>query len=849
MEFYNTFEKYNIPVLDLGVKLPKFKIEKRFIDKYKLPSNVDDYTFLETLAAQGLKSKIGEDHPQYLEYYTRMQNELDIFKELGFCSYLLITWDIVNYCRENDIPTGYGRGSAAGSIVLYLIDVTQIDSLKYGLYFERFLSKTRAKLKEVDGIKYYQGDLLMDIDLDISFSHRKQVTDWLEKKYQGRISKLLTVSTYTTKILIKEIVKTYLGYTETYANEISEYVPKIFGKVKSIDTAYEESDDFKKFADSHKEAIEIAKQLYEIPGHFGVHASAWIITADDINDIFPLQLTNDKEIVTGYSMDDALNLSIKCDILGLRCATLIHNVCKLIGIKPNDININDKLIYDNLQQLEYPHGLFQIEADCNYRVLRQVKPKSLEHLSAVVAIARPGALEFSDVFAEYVETGNFQSIHPFYDDILKDTAGIPIYQESLMRMANKVGFTLEESEILRRIVGKKKVDQMAEWEEKVNEKVNKNKLPKEVGEKLWSLLDASKDYSFNKAHSLSYAAMSAATIYLKFKYPKEFFLCLLNLAKDEPNPIEEIAIIQSEMVNFDIKLLGPHIIKSKTEFSIEGDNIRFALNSIKGISDKTLDKLRNFCHDYSNKFEIFEAANHCGIGIGILGGLISAGCLDDYLTQTRTQTVLEGQLFNVMTPREKKRALELGKEMNFDLIKIIQYLSKPQNGSDKPFIKEKRLNTLREDYRPYHEMYKINSQNEELNNYMAERQYLGYSYSKSLVDILNKFYKNVIVNISYAKTEVNDTKLTVCGEITELKSGTSKNKNKYIKCLINDGGGSMNLLLMEKHFEQNETFNNGHKLEVGDIIVATGRKSNDIIFCDRIVAQNIKIVNKISELV
>ena len=845
---FKDFQKYNLPQLDLGVKLPEFKIEKKYTTKYGLSENCSDYEFLLNLCFAGLQNRVGKDNPKYNEYRERMGIELKAFKDLDFCSYLLITWDIVNRCREDGIAIGYGRGSAANSLVNYLIGITEIDSVKYNLFFERFLNKTRAKFDIKDGIKYYNGSLLFDIDLDISYSDRERLVTWIEEKYKGKIAKLPTVGTYTSKILVKEIAKCILEISEDEANEISESIPVQFGKVYEIDKAIKESPSFKSFADKNTEIITIAKKLYELNRHLGVHASAWIISADELNNSVPLQLSRDKKICASYVMDDALNLAIKIDLLGLRCATLIDRVCKLVNIDSNTIDINDPLIYKELQNLTNPYGLFQIESDCNYGVVKHVKPNNIEHLSAVVALARPGALQFIDAFAEYVSEGKFESIHPIFDEILKETAGVCLYQEQLVAMAHKIGFSLEEGENIRRVVGKKKLDEVKEWKERVYKKVKENKLEEKVGDLFWKILEDSASYQFNKGHSVSYATMSAATIYLKFKYPKEFFLVLLELSKEEQSPIDEIKTIENEMKYFGIKLLGPHLIKSDLGFKIEGENIRFGISSIKGISDKTLEKLKSFCKDYSNKFEIFNAAKECKIGIGILSGLIHSGCLDDYLTQSRSQTALEAATYNLLTPkREKVKVMELGEKFNYDLIAIIKYLSLTHPGEIKPFIKESRLVTLRKDFKPYQDIFKQNSKNEELTNYWHEKEYLGFSYSHKLFDILKKKFPDM-ESIYEAKTELNDTKVTIGGEISQLKSGTSKNKNKYIKISLYDGTDKFNAMIMEKFFEANTQANGGKELEVGDIVLLSGRKNNDIIFADKIINQNVFIANKASQL-
>jgi len=414
-------------------------------------------------------------------------------------------------------------------------------------------------------------------------------------------------------------------------------------------------------------------------------------------------------------------------------------------------------------------------------------------------------------------------------------------------MAHKIGFSLEEGENIRKVVGKKKLDEVKEWKERVYNKIKENKLEEKIGDIFWKILEDSASYQFNKGHSVSYATMSAATIYLKFKYPKEFFLTLLELSKEEQNPVEEIKTIENEMKYFGIKLLGPHLIKSELGFKIEGDNIRFGISNIKGISDKTLEKLKGFCKNYSNKFQIFNAAKECKIGIGVLSGLIHSGCLDDYLTQSRSQTALEAATYNLLTPkREKVKVMELGEKFNYDLIAIIKYLSLIQPGEIKPFIKESRLNTLRKDFKPYQNIFKQNSKNEELTNYWHEKEYLGFSYSHRLFDILKKKFPDMI-GIYEAKTELNDTKVTIGGEISQIKSGTSKNKNKYIKISLYDGTDKFNAMIMEKYFEANNEINGGKKLEVGDIVLLSGRKSNDIIFADKIVNQNVFIANKVSQ--
>ncbi len=365
-----------------------------------------------------------------------------------------------------------------------------------------------------------------------------------------------------------------------------------------------------------------------------------------------------------------------------------------------------------------------------------------------------------------------------------------------------------------------------------------------------------KDHNFyaegivvSNSHSLATSKLGALTVWAKYKHPLQFYKACLNATSNLPNPIEEIALIQKELQFFNIKLLPPHILKSENVFKIEDGNIRYAISSIKGISDKTLQKLRNFCHPYSNKFEIFSAANECGLNIAVTSNIVGVGAMDDYLTQnSRALTILELFTWNLLTPREKERVLELGNKFKYDLIEIIKYLSKPQDGAEKSFIKESRLNTIRKDFSLYKKMYDQNSKNEELCNYIYESSLIGFSYSHKLFDILKKTYPDIIP-INEAKTELDNNKVVIGGQISEIRSGTSKNKNKYIKIKLFDGTDSFNAMIMEKHFEANDELNNGRKLEESDIVMLEGQKKGDIVFCNKIVNQNAKILLKVENKV
>lgn len=836
--------------LDLhGVRLPSFEISKEEKRRNQVSEDVDNFDFLRSLCLNGFKKlNLKKDSKEYKSYVDRVKYELDTLKELGFIDYVLLVWDVVNYCAKEDIPTGLGRGSAAGSIVLYLIGVTKIDPVRHGLYFERFVSKIRAKKQVVDGITYLDGSLMCDVDLDICYYNRQKVLQYLEEKFEGKTSKIMTLNTLSTKLLIKECGKIVGEKSESEMNEVSSMIPKVFGQVKDLEESYEEVDEFREWCDENPEVLEISLKLRGLVKNKGVHPSAVSISYDLMNESCPTELTSDKKgFVSSFDMNWVSEFNVKLDILGLRSVSVVDQACKFLGIKVEDINVDDPFIYQQLQDLKSPHGLFQIEADTNFMVCKKVKPKSLSELSGVLALARPGALAFVDQYARYTATGEPESIHPFFDDILEETGGVALYQEQLMKMAHKVGFTLDEAEILRRIVGKKKVSEVRKWKKKIDAKVKENKLDPEVSEVLWRVLEDSANYSFNKSHSISYAALAAATIYLKFKHPKEFFLSLLQMTRYEPDPIGEISKIHKEFAEFGVELLPPHLIKSKMDFSIEGDNIRFGLLSIKGISDKSIQKLENFKQEYTNKLQIFHAAEEAGIGLSVLCPLVQAGALEGF-QQSRTKVVYEAQLWSIMTPREKQMAIPIAGDHDYDLVKVIKHLSETEDAKGRPLIKPSRMETIRRDLGPYKEIYNINKKSEKFANWYYEKSLLGFTYNVTLNDI----FSGERAGLSYLNTVSELPERAGCAFIGRVDEkpykGTSRaKKTPYLKLFVGDETGSMKVMIFSAKMEECER-ENGNLPKEGQIVIVRGRKMDECVFADAIGIQDNKVFTKLAEL-
>ena len=860
MSFLEDFSEYK-DCAPAGVKLPEINIEDKYYEQLKLNKDTSNYDFLRALCLDGVKKKGIDKKKNKQVYYNRVKEELEILKELGFIDYILLNWDILHFCHENDIPTGPGRGSAAGCLVLYLIDVTQVDPIKYDLFFERFVSKSRARKIERNGEIFLDGSLLADVDNDIAYERRAEVIDYIKRKHPNRTCKILTLNTLSGKLCIKECGKIVGNYSEQDVNEVSDSIPKRFGKVAPLKEAYEESEKFKNWVDENQDIFAVARKLEGLNKNTGVHPSGIAISFYPLDEICPLQQTNDGDLVSGYDMNWVAELMVKFDILGLRTLSVIYDVCKQLDFDLNSINLDDKKLYKSLSnEFRHPQGLFQIEAYTNFSVCKKIKPRNLEELSAVVAIARPGALEFAGEYSEYVKTGDFQSVHPAFDEILDYTGGIPLYQEQLMKMAVRVGFTLDEAEQLRRIVGKKKVDQMPAWKEKIFEKVEENRLTnawtghrgEEAADVLWQVAEDSANYSFNKSHSIAYATLAAWTTYLKFKYPKEFFLSLLKMTQFEPAPHEEIAKITTELPYFDIELLPPDLGRSSMDFKIEGKDIRYGLNSIKGVSQKTLQALTDFREsDTPTKYDIFISAKQAGINIGVLSALIQAGALQSYKTK-RSRLVLEAQSFNLLTDREKRNFIQLGPKFNYDVLNTIKAATQDKilGDDNKRLMADKRFETFKKKYLKYKEIWEKNRVYEDFANWFFEKKLLGYSYSTKLKSVFSK--EKPLMNSYEVEASENNDRIYMVGVVNDCFKRRSRNGNQYAKIEMSDELGFLHGMLMDTQRQPKLTEflqqNNNTLPKKESVIYIEGRKSDDIVFIDSVSVYDDKIYMKLSDL-
>ena len=320
--FADKFTKYD-KCAPAGVLLPKIKIAQKFYKQLNLPEDVDNLKFLKKLCWENIKEMGINKYSNKDAYYERAGVELAILNDLGFIDYILLNWDILNYCHENDIPTGPGRGSAAGSLILYLLKVTKVDPIKYNLFFERFVSKSRARKIVKDGITYLDGSLLADVDNDIAYDRRTEVIEYIKRKHPSRTCRILNLVSLSGKLCIKETGKIVGLYTEQEVNELSDLIPVKFGKVSPLREARHESELFHEWCEDNPKVYEIASKLEGLIKNTGIHASGIAISHERLTDICPLQKTKEGELTSCYDMNWISELTVKFDILGLKTLTVL----------------------------------------------------------------------------------------------------------------------------------------------------------------------------------------------------------------------------------------------------------------------------------------------------------------------------------------------------------------------------------------------------------------------------------------------------------------------------------------------------------------------------------------------
>jgi len=665
----------------------QFELGKVSLPHYPVPLGKAPEEFLEELCYKGIKERYGENSRQ--EIIDRLKYELSIIKKTGFASYFLIVQDFVNWAKENRIVVGPGRGSVGGSLVAYLLKITNVDPLKYNLLFERFLNPDRISLP--------------DIDLDFTDRRRDEVIQYVAQKYgRDKVAQIITFGTMAARAVVRDVGRA-MEYSYIYCDQVAKMIP--FGL--TLDETMKKIPEFRALYESDDKArklIDFAKKLEGVARHASTHACGVVISDNSLDEIVPLQhpTQDDQAIVTQYEMYSIEDLGLlKMDFLGLKNLTIIEDTLARIykvqglNVEVDKIPTNDAKTYKILQKGE-TIGVFQLESGGMQRYLKQLKPTQFEDIIAMVALYRPGPMQLiPDYIARKNKKQRVEYLHPKMKDILENTYGIPVYQEQIMKITQEMaGFTLAEADVLRKAIGKKIKKLLMAQKEKFIEGMKKNQIREDIAQQIWYWIEPFASYSFNRAHAAAYATIAYQTAYLKAHFPAEFMAALLT---SERNDIERIGFLITECRKMGLEVLPPDINESFTFFSVvpKKNQVRFGLSAIKNVGFNVVEAIvteRKNNGNYISIQDFISRVNSKDLNKKSLESLIKAGVFDKMAERNQLLFNLERLL---LSSRETQRVKENGQSGLFDGIKDFNnkiYLADAKPVSEKEKLKwEKEL--------------------------------------------------------------------------------------------------------------------------------------------------------------
>lgn len=645
----------------------ELEFDKLNLPDYPVPDTYSLETYLEEKSREGLAKRFEELDKRKIEfereaYENRLDEELGIIKRMGYPGYFLIVWDFIHHAKENGIPVGPGRGSAAGSVVAYALQITDIDPLQYDLLFERFLNPERVSMP--------------DIDIDFCMDGRDEVIKYVTEKYGGNqnVTQIITFGSMNAKGVIRDVGRV-LDMTYGEVDKLAKLVPNKLNI--SLKEAFKEEPQFDKLRKENEqvaELLDIAKNLEGLQRHCSTHAAGVVISSKALTEFCPLYKGGNDEVVTQYAMGSVEKLGLlKMDFLGLRTLTVINNALKLIRQSKNiDLDIgaiplDDSATYQLLCDAK-TLGVFQLESSGMRDLLKKLKPDCFEDIIALLAMYRPGPLE-SGMVDDYVKRkhGTLEEKYdlPQLESILKETHGVILYQEQVMKIASVLaGFSLGDADLLRRAMGKKKPEEMAAQREKFLNGSKAKNIDVKKSEKVFNLMEKFAGYGFNKSHSAAYAQVSYQTAYLKAHFPLEFFGALITSDMDNTDKVLRYIHDCREL---NITVQPPDVNLSQRDFSVANNVLVFGLGAIKNVGSKAIDNIieaRKELTQFSSLGQLCESVDMQLANKRVFESLIKSGACDS-LGKSRAQMMSDLQVC-MERGQAKQRDQNLGQSNMFD---------------------------------------------------------------------------------------------------------------------------------------------------------------------------------------
>ena len=574
-------------------KVEPYDILGRYqMPRFPIPEGHTPVSYLREVTEQGLRDRLELSPDAALpdDYAERMAHELKIMEQMGFPTYFLVVWDYIRFAREQNIPVGPGRGSAAGSLVAYCLGITNIDPITNCLLFERFLNPERKSMP--------------DIDTDFCIERRGEVIDYVTERYgEDKVAQIITFNRMTSKAVLKDVARV-LDIPYGDADRLAKLIPVVRGKPAKLKAMIGEESPNPEFREKYeadptvKRWVDMAMRIEGTNKTFGVHAAGVVIAADPLDELVPLQRNNDGQVITQYFMEDVESMGLlKMDFLGLKNLTMIEKTLELVEVSsgtrvdPDKLPPQDEETFALLARGDL-EGIFQLESSGMRQIVRDLKPSSLEDISSILALYRPGPLD-AGLIPKFINRKHGREAidfaHAILEPILSETYGIMVYQEQIMRIAQDLaGYSLGQADLLRRAMGKKKVSEMQKHRGIFVQGAGERGVDEKVADELFDQMVLFAEYCFNKSHSTAYGAVTYQTAYLKAHYPVAYMAALLTVNAGAADKVQRYI---SNCNAMGIEVMPPDVNASLTDFTPNGDRILFGLSAVRNLGDGAIRQL------------------------------------------------------------------------------------------------------------------------------------------------------------------------------------------------------------------------------------------------------------------
>jgi len=785
-------ERCNLKLNKVDNPFPEFAVpEGHTIDSFFEEICREGYRKRLATAIHHLEARGQLRHPLH-EYEARLQREIDIIKQMKYAGYFLIVWDFIRYARELGIPVGPGRGSAAGSLVAYVMEITNIDPIQNVLLFERFLNPERVSMP--------------DIDVDFCMNRRGEVIEYVTRKYgREQVAQIITFNTMAAKAAIKDCGRAMdMPYGDV--DRIAKLIPATIGI--TIDKALEEQPELAKIYASDaqiRELIDTAKKLEGLVRGSGVHAAGVVIAPRALTELVPIAKTKNDEIVTAYDMKAIEKMGLlKMDFLGLTTLTVITDALKLIEqnrgvvLDIETIPLDDKETYEKIYHRALTSGVFQFESGGMRDVLRRYKPETIEDLTALNALYRPGPIQ-GGMIDDFIERKwgrrKVEYMLPQLEGLLKETLGVIVYQEQVMQIANVLAsYSLGEADLLRRAMGKKDPAEMAAQRNRFMEGAAGLGLPKDTSGEIFDQMEKFAGYGFNKSHSAAYALLAYQTAYLKTHYPVEFMAALLTSEISKP---ENVVKYIQECREMEISVEPPDVRLSGAHFTPSGDAIRFGLTAIKNVGGNAIESIlaaRRELEAKGNSFTTFwefcEKVDLRLLNKRVIESLIKAGALDAMGTRAQLTAAVDRA---IERGQKAQKDSELGQHGLFGLFN--EAPGKGHGSNDLPNVPD------------WEEKQRLDGEKEVLGFFVS-----GHpldKYAEKLRNLANVVSTAAALEMKppaaprWGQQRDPGDEISIAGVLVGMRSQKSKRNDKmYAQGHLEDSYGKIEVICFAKDFEK-----------------------------------------------